>query len=184
MGLSRLQHEEEKSWFFPFVTCLPPLSTYCAFCPHNLLLHIADGQSFLFPFLHNYFQDVQKHWHLQWVFAIWKSLPLQTCMHAATYIWYSFFALQMGIKHRGFQNANSLGCYICLFLQYVYSLLSEWGDPKPSILLCSYQVGINTKSGSPPTTKKCPKITARVTNLLNTLSKYLSKQSFLSLSYR
>lgn len=182
MGLSRPRHEEEKSWFFTSFTWLPSLSTCCAFCPHNFPLHVADVQSFLFPFLHKYFQDVQKHRHLQWVFAIWKSLPLQTYMRASTYVWYSFFTLQMGIKHRGFQNANSLGCYICLFLQHVYSLLPEWGDPKPPSFLCSYQVDVNTKSGS-LSTKKCPRRTASAINCshgLNTLPKYLSKQSFLA----
>lgn len=120
------------------------------------------------------------------MFAIWKRLPLQTCMHASTYIWYSFFTLQMGIKHRSFQNVNSLGCYSCLSLHHVYSLLPEWGDPKASLFLCSYQVDISTKSRSLSTTKKKTQMNSKC-NKLQPLawfhSKFLSKQSFLACEY-
>lgn len=87
----------------------------------------------------------------------WESLPLQTWMHACTYIWNSYFTLQKRVIHTAFQNAN-------VFVSTTYLFIAPWTkDPKP-LFFCSYQVDIGIKSWSLSTKKmsqknsKCSKL--------------------------
>lgn len=152
MSLSGLQREEEKSWFLTSFTWLSSLHTCCAFCPHHFPLHGADG-NFSLSIFTQIFSRCAKTLALRV-----KCLPSERDCHCKHVCMHPHISDIHSLLCRWASNTEAfkmlIHCYSCLFLQHVYSLLPEWGDPKASLFFCSYQVDISTKSRSLSTTKK------------------------------